>query len=252
MSSASGVHSVYSALLVDEQEQVWRRLDRAYRPFDHGQAPRGAAKRPGDAHVAVACRDSNASVGAWLALAWERAEAEEPRDILGASLGLLARFLQLPAEKPWGANSRPLDATSVPPQASGEGLRKCSGRFIVKKDSQLLDHWQSQHVSLIDAIAHNKRERPVTQRKWLLPQKPSSAVLEPTKWSEFLASSTLAVEDDALTARSELEGSLLDIYHAAPFAVEAKHLKKSEEVLDNEKWRESLQFSFFRGGISSR
>ena len=257
MSPANEVHSVYSALLVEEQEQVWRRLDQAYRSFDRGQAPRRAAKRPGDARVAVTCRDSEASVGAWLALARDRPEAEETRAKLRESLGLLARFLQLPAEKPRGTPSRPPDdacsdvgGESVPQHAAREG--SCSGRFIVKSDVKLLDHWQSQHVSLKDAIAQTKRERPVTHRKWLLPQKPSSAVVEPTKWSEFLASSTLAVQDDTLTARSELEGSLLDIYHAAPFAVEAKSLKRSEEVVDTEKWRESLQFSFFRGGISSR
>ena len=115
-----------------------------------------------------------------------------------------------------------------------------------KPDYKILNDWRAQHVSLRACIEAKMtdRPRPRSKHSWTLPQKPDvRAIEEPgATWTKLVVSSKLPrVKDNDLELKTELDQSLLDIVHSTAEA----------ENEPEEKWRRSLRFSIFRGGITS-
>ena len=152
----AGFHSarsVYSELLIDDHERVWQRLDRAYKPFAHGQAPRGGVKEN-----EINEKERSASVSDWISLAWDgRPKSDQAR--LDASLGVLARFLRFPKVAP---------SSKVREQGmhDGEGYnekrqerRQCPsiGSHIVKSDAKILWKWEVRGGRVHCSLAFSAR-----------------------------------------------------------------------------------------------
>lgn len=144
---------MYSALLIEDYEPLWRKLDRTYKPFAHGQAPRGAeTAKAGNA------RGNSASVGDWLSLASDGRQKAGTKDPLEASLGVLARFLQFPnfCSSPLTESRHRGDTggkegsetekggESEYSERGSRGPRNCfhGASHIVKSDAELLGKWQ--------------------------------------------------------------------------------------------------------------
>ena len=114
---------------------------------------------------------------------------------------------------------------------------------------------QSQHVSLKDSITRETRQRPLAKRQWVLPPKLKLETREPEAWTAFLVSSSLAqVHDDALKAKVELDDTLQHLHRAGGLPPNATKSDVSLHTCEETAgaWRQNLQFSLLRGGISSR
>ena len=92
----------------------------------------------------------------------------------------------------------------------------CTGHY------EILNEWQSKHVSLKDSIEKAKKSdwRQPSRHSWTIPPAPNAG---------------------------ELDISIMDVYHSAAVAKEAAEAREDGMEL----WRTGLHFSILRGGITS-
>lgn len=246
--------------------------DRKYAPYcdaDHRCETTAELKGPAERR-SLTVRD-------WLSRPNPEEYVERMKYDLGASLDLLDNALQIPKElSPFNGLRTQVVRESAQDQDDVDGATRYSelGGYSLasphlrsdrsawsegkakpqrpphvtncKPDYKILNDWRAQHVSLKACIESNMadRPRPRSKHSWTLPQKPDvRAIEEPgATWTKLVVSSKLPqVKDKDLDLKTELNQSLMDIVHST-----AEAEKEPEE-----RWRRSLRFSIFRGGITS-